>query len=54
MWRQLEEMLADSVFKVGLKNPSAHVSLLDMTIENGIAQKGGGIYNKGTLHLMAH
>ncbi len=43
--------LADSVFTVGLNNPSAHVSLLDMTIENGNAQKGGGIYNKGTLDL---
>jgi hypothetical protein len=43
--------LADSVFKIGLNNPSAHVSLLDMTIENGNAERGGGIYNKGTLDL---
>jgi hypothetical protein len=43
--------LAGSVFSIGLLNPSAHVSLLDMTIENGNAQKGGGIYNKGNLDL---
>jgi hypothetical protein len=43
--------LAGSVFTVGLTNPSAHVSLLDMTIENGNALKGGGILNKGTLDL---
>ncbi len=43
--------LAGSVFTVGLNNPSAHVSLLDMTIENGNALNGGGILNKGTLDL---
>ncbi len=43
--------LAGSVFTIGLNNPSAQVSLLDMTIENGNAQKGGGIYNKGKLDL---
>jgi hypothetical protein len=43
--------LVGSVFTIGLNNPSAQVSLLDMTIENGNAQKGGGIYNKGTLGL---
>ncbi|MDD2754699.1 MAG: hypothetical protein PHS80_04125 [Methanothrix sp.] len=43
--------LAGSVFTIGLNNPSAQVSLLDMTIENGNAQNGGGIYNKGTLDL---
>jgi hypothetical protein len=43
--------LAGSVFTIGLNNPSAQVNLLDMTIENGIAQKGGGILNKGTLGL---
>jgi hypothetical protein len=41
--------LAGSVFTIN--NPSAHVSLSDMTIENGNAAKGGGIYNKGTLDL---
>jgi hypothetical protein len=43
--------LSGSVFTIGLSNPSAVVSLKDMTIENGNAQKGGGIYNKGTLDL---
>jgi hypothetical protein len=43
--------LADSVFRIGLNNPSAHVSLLDMTIENGNALNGGGILNRGTLDL---
>jgi hypothetical protein len=43
--------LAGSVFTIVPNNPSAHVSLLDMTIENGNALNGGGIYNKGTLDL---
>jgi hypothetical protein len=43
--------LAGSVFTIGPNNPSAHVNLLDMTIEDGNALNGGGIYNKGTLDL---
>jgi len=43
--------LAGSVFTIGPNNPSARVSLLDMTIENGNALNGGGIYSKGTLDL---
>ena len=43
--------LSGPVFTTGLYNPSAVVSLKGMTLENGYAQKGGGIYNKGTLSL---
>ncbi len=43
--------LSGPVFTTGLYNPSAVISLKGMTFENGNAQKGGGIYNRGTLSL---
>jgi hypothetical protein len=42
---------AGSVFTVGMNNPNADVTLSDMTIKNGNANYGGGIFNCGTLTL---
>jgi predicted outer membrane repeat protein len=42
---------AGSVFTIGKSNPKVDVILKDITITNGLATSGGGIYNCGTLTL---
>jgi hypothetical protein len=38
---------AGSVFTIGMNDPSVDVTLSGMTIQNGYARNGGGIYNNG-------
>jgi hypothetical protein len=45
----VDGMKDGSVFSIGTVNPNVNVALSDMTIQNGMAQFGGGINNAGTL-----
>jgi len=40
---------AGSVFAIGQNNPNVYVALKGMKIQNGVANYGGGIYDKGVL-----
>jgi len=43
---------AGSVFSIGVNDASVNVILSDITIQNGSANKGGGIYNQGNLKMI--
>ena len=47
----VDGMKEGPVFSIGTVNPNVNVALSGMTIQNGKAQRGGGIYNAGILIL---